>query len=83
VADQIPEYAYIDTPEKLSNESQSFECQMLSNFSRKGFYLTNDLIGKNGPRPRFIKLLIYNLAFAGAKVNDVKIHTQAFSEIAL
>ncbi len=75
VADQIPEYAFIDTPEKLSNESQSFECQMLSNFSRKGFYLTNDLIGKNGPRPRFIKLLIYNIAFAGAKVNDVKILT--------
>jgi len=72
VADQIPEYAYINAPEKLSNESQSFECHMLSNFSKKGFYLTNDLIGKNGPKPRFIKLLIYNLAFAGAKVNDVR-----------
>jgi hypothetical protein len=45
---------------------------MLSNFSRRGYYLTNDLVGKNGPKPRFIKLLIYNLAFAGAKVNEVK-----------
>ncbi len=75
VADQIPEYAYIDSPDKLSNASQEFECRMLSNLSRKGFYLTNDLIGKNGPRPRFIKLLIYSLAFAGAKINDVKILT--------
>jgi hypothetical protein len=72
VADQVPEYAYINSPEKLSNDSQSFECQMLSNFSRRGYYLTNDLVGKNGPKPRFIKLLIYNLAFAGAKINEVK-----------
>jgi len=72
VADQVPEYAYINSPEKLSNTSQSFECQMLSNFSRKGFYLTNDLVGKNGPKPRFMKLLIYNLAFAGAQVSEIK-----------
>jgi len=75
VADQVPEYAYINSPEKLSNASQAFECQMLGNFSRRGYYLTNDLIGKNGPKPRFIKLLIYNFAFAGAKINEVKILT--------
>jgi hypothetical protein len=75
VADQVPEYAFINSPEKLSNASQAFECHMLSNFSRRGYYLTNDLIGKNGPKPRFIKLLIYNLAFAGAKINEVKILT--------
>jgi hypothetical protein len=75
VADQVPEYAFINSPEKLSNASQAFECHMLSNFSRRGYYLTNDLIGKNGPKPRFIKLLIYNLAFAGAKVKEVQILT--------
>ena len=73
VADQVPEYSLINAPEKLSNASQSFECHMLSNFSRRGYYLTNDLIGKNGPKPRFIKLLIYNLAFAGAKIKAVDI----------
>lgn len=73
VADQVPEYAYMDDPEKLNDESLAFECQMLQNFSRRGYYLTNDLIGKNGPKPRFIKLLIYNLAFAGAKVKKIQI----------
>jgi hypothetical protein len=73
VADQVPEYSFINAPEKLSNASQSFECHMLSNFSRRGYYLTNDLIGKNGPKPRFIKLLIYNLAFAGAKIKAIDI----------
>ena len=73
VADQVPEYSYITTPEKLNNSSQAFECHMLSNFSRRGYYLTNDLIGKNGPKPRFIKLLIYNLAFAGAKVKSIQL----------
>jgi hypothetical protein len=71
VADQVPEYTFINSPEKLSTASQAFECHMLSNFSNRGYYLTNDLIGKNGPKPRFIKLLIYNLAFAGAKVNAI------------
>lgn len=72
VADQTPEYSYVKTPEKLSNASQSFECHMLQNFSRRGYYLTNDLIGKNGPKPRFIKLLIYNIAFAEAKIQDIQ-----------
>jgi len=73
VADQVPEYAFIDDPETLGNTSQAFECQMLVNYSRRGYYLTNDLIGKNGPKPRFINLLIYNLAFAMVKINEVKI----------
>jgi hypothetical protein len=72
VADQVPEYAYVTHPEKLDSTSSAFECKMLNNFSRRGYYLTNDLIGKNGPKPRFIKLLIYNLAFAGAKVHAIK-----------
>jgi hypothetical protein len=72
VADQVPEYAYVNHPDKASKTSSAFECSMLNNFSRRGYYLTNDLIGKNGPKPRFIKLLIYNLAFAGVKVNAIK-----------
>jgi len=72
VADQVPEYAYVNHPDKMSAASSSFECSMLNNFSRRGYYLTNDLIGKNGPKPRFIKLLIYNLAFAGVQVQAVK-----------
>jgi len=73
VADQVPEYAFIRSPEQLKSSSQEFECQMLTNYSRRGYYLTNDLIGKNGPKPRFIKLLIYNLAFAKAQINEVQI----------
>ncbi len=73
VADQVPEYAFIKSPEQLKSSSQEFECQMLTNFSRRGYYLTNDLIGKNGPKPRFIKLLIYNLAFAQAQINEIQI----------
>ena len=72
VADQVPEYAYIDNPEKMNSQSQAFECSMLFNFSRRGYYLTNDLNGRNGPKPRFIKLLIYNIAFSGSKIEDIK-----------
>lgn len=72
VADQVPEYTYIDNPEKMNSQSQAFECSMLFNFSRRGYYLTNDLNGKNGPKPRFIKLLIYNIAFSGSKIEDIK-----------
>ena len=73
VADQVPEYAFIKNPEQLTSSSQEFECQMLTNYARRGYYLTNDLIGKNGPKPRFIKLLIYNLAFAKAQVHEIQI----------
>ena len=72
VADQIPEYGYIDRPEHMGEKSKQFECGMLNRFSRSGYYLTNDLNGKNGPRPRFIKLLIYNIAFTGSKILDAK-----------
>lgn len=72
VADQIPEYGSIERPEKMAETSKQFECRMLARFARSGFYLTNDLNGKNGPRPRFIKLLIYNIAFSGSKILDVK-----------
>jgi hypothetical protein len=72
VADQVPEYESIDSSEKLSKKSQQFECQMLTNFSRRGYYRTHDLNGKDGPKPRFIKLLIYNIAFAGSKIKSVE-----------
>ncbi len=72
VADQVPEYDSIDRAEKLSQKSQQFECQMLTNFSRRGYYRTHDLNGKDGPKPRFIKLLVYNIAFTGAKIKSVE-----------
>ncbi len=72
MADQYPEYAFLDKPEKANAAAQSFECSMLTNFSRRGYYRTNDLNGKDGPKPRFIKLLIYNIAFSGSKIEDVK-----------
>jgi hypothetical protein len=72
VADQVPEYAYLGQPEKSSESAQQFECSMLNGFARRGYYLTNDLNGKNGPKPRFIKLLIYNLAFSGFQVLDIR-----------
>lgn len=72
MADQFPEYALLDQPEKVNSAAQSFECAMLANFSRRGYYRTNDLNGKDGPKPRFIKLLIYNIAFSGSKIEDIK-----------
>lgn len=72
MADQYPEYAFLDKPEKANAAAQSFECSMLTNFSRRGYYRTNDLNGKDGPKPRFIKLLIYNIAFSGSKIEDIK-----------
>lgn len=75
VADQVPEYDSIDQYEKLSKKSQQFECQMLTNFSRRGYYRTHDLNGKDGPKPRFIKLLVYNIAFTGSKIKSVEVLT--------
>jgi hypothetical protein len=72
MADQFPEYALLDQPEKANPAAQNFECGMLANFSRRGYYRTNDLNGKDGPKPRFIKLLIYNIAFSGSKIEDIK-----------
>jgi hypothetical protein len=72
VADQQPEYEILEAANETTPEIQNFECQMLGRYAHSGFYLTNDLIGKNGPKPRFIKLLIYNLAFAQAQIVDIK-----------
>lgn len=72
MADQYPEYSFLEHPEKANAAAQAFECSMLANFSRRGYYRTNDLNGKDGPRPRFIKLLIYNIAFSGSKIEDIK-----------
>lgn len=75
VADQLPEFQDLEYPSKKVAKSESFECQMLTQYAHKGYFLTNDLIGKNGPRPRFIKLLIYNLAFAQAQIKEIKMVT--------
>ena len=70
VADQLPEYQVIQSPLEAAGTTSEFECGMLEQFSQRGYYFTNDLIGKNGPKPRFIQLLIYNIAFSGDLFNQ-------------
>jgi len=75
VADQLPEYQLIQSPLEAAGTTSEFECGMLEQFSQRGYYFTNDLIGKNGPKPRFIQLLIYNIAFSGAKILQIQMIT--------
>jgi hypothetical protein len=75
VADQIPEYQLIDKGETVSVAAEKHECDMLSFFANVGFYKTNELNGREGVRPRFLKLLTYSIAFAGARINDIEILT--------
>jgi hypothetical protein len=73
VADQIPEYQLLEKDEKVTEAAEQRECGMLGYFATAGFYQTNDLNGKDGARPRFIKLLTYSLGFAGATIVDVSV----------
>ena len=75
VADQTPDYAQVDTPVPAAGRvaGTAFECQMLAGFAQRGYYLTNDLIGKNGPKPRFLTLLHHNIAFAGATIESQQV----------
>ena len=70
VADQTPDYAQVELPIPAAGrvDGTGFECQMLAGFAQRGYYLTNDLIGKNGPKPRFLTLLHHNIAFADARI---------------
>ena len=70
VADQEPEYALLTEPAAEQAGQQARECDMLAFFGRRGYYRTDDLNGKGGARPRFIKLLAYSLAFGGAAVSE-------------
>lgn len=75
VADQIPEYQLLEKGEKVTDAAEKHECEMLDFFARVGFYKTNELNGREGARPRFIKLLTYSIGFAGANLTDVSVLT--------
>lgn len=73
VADQIPEYRLLVDIEKPDPERVRVECRMTNFFSRYGYYRTNDLRGVDGEKPRFLQLLLYSIAFAGATVEGVEL----------
>ncbi len=73
VADQKPEYELLTQADNDSPEQTDRECRMLSFFSRLGYYRTDDLNGKIGTRPRFIKLLAYSIAFGGGTITDAQL----------
>ena len=73
IADQKPEYELLTQADADSAAQTARECKMLGFFSRLGYYRTDDLNGKNGARPRFIKLLVYSIAFGGASVTDTQL----------
>jgi len=75
VADQIPEYQLMEKGEKVPEAAERRECEMLNSFAYLGFYKTNELNGKDGARPRFIKLLTYSIGFAGANLLNVEVLT--------
>jgi len=75
VADQIPEYQLLEKGEKGTEAAERRECEMLNSFAYLGFYKTNELNGKDGARPRFIKLLTYSIGFAGANIVNVEVLT--------
>jgi hypothetical protein len=68
VADQWPEYA--SNKPVLAGQAEK-ECATMLFFARYGYFRTNDLEGKNSVKPRFIKLLTYNLALSDAKVHSI------------
>jgi hypothetical protein len=73
VADQKPEYELLSQADGDSPEKTERECRMLSFFSHLGYYRTDDLNGKVGTRPRFIKLLAYSIAFGGGTITDAEL----------
>lgn len=75
VADQIPEYRLLVDVEKPDPERVKVECRMTNFFSKYGYYRTNDLRGVDGEKPRFLQLLLYSIAFAGATVEGVELLT--------
>ena len=68
VADQIPEYHLMKRSRSSAEDLVEFECKIVRSYSRMGFFRTHDLDGETGPRPRFLKLMAYNFALAGATI---------------
>jgi hypothetical protein len=73
VADQKPEYDQLANADSDPPEQTERECRMLSFFSQLGYYRTDDLNGKVGTRPRFIKLLAYSIAFGGGTITGAEL----------
>lgn len=73
VADQKPEYELLAQPDADSPLQTERECRMLTFFSHLGYYRTDDLNGKVGSRPRFIKLLAYSIAFGGGTIKSANL----------
>ncbi|MEI8257261.1 MAG: hypothetical protein WCJ30_16430 [Deltaproteobacteria bacterium] len=73
VADQKPEYELLTQADADSPEQTDRECRMLSFFSHLGYYRTDDLNGKVGTRPRFMKLLAYSIAFGGGTITNAEL----------
>jgi hypothetical protein len=73
VADQKPEYEQLVEPQDDDPGRGARECRMLSFFSHLGYYRTDDLNGKVGTRPRFIKLLAYSIGFGGGRITGAEL----------
>ena len=56
----------------LERQQIEHECAIESYFSQLGYLRTDDLEGKTGQRPRFIKLLAYSIAMSGAKIDRMR-----------
>jgi hypothetical protein len=68
VADQWPDYA---SNKPVVAGQAAKECETMVYFARYGYFRTNDLEGKNSIKPRFIKLLTYNIALSDAKIRSI------------
>jgi hypothetical protein len=73
VADQAPEYAQLAQADLAAPGAAQRECRMLGFFAQLGYYRTLDLNGSGGARPRFLQLLRYSIAFAGATVVNTSV----------
>lgn len=72
VADQTVEFEGVGAPNAAIPGAAERECRMLSFFAQLGYYRTHDLNGLGGARPRFLQLLRYSIAFAGAAVDRTR-----------
>jgi hypothetical protein len=51
---------------------QQAECRTLAHYSRFGYFRTNDLEGLGGSRPRFLHLLMHNMALADLSIEGAQ-----------
>lgn len=70
VADQWVEP--LETLAQASAAVRQSECRVLEFHARLGYFRTHDLEGRNGPRPRFVSLLIHNLRLADMHIEQAE-----------